>query len=88
METITTAEQIGFISDCDILYSLERSISSGYYYLTRKNKILGTAVMHAMSEQMAQVLKHNQGNVAEARALILQNLINSEWRLIDSRSRG
>ena len=88
METITTAEQIGFISDCDILYSIERRIPSGYYVLARENKNLGTVVMHAISDLVAQVLKDNLGNAEEIRAVILQNLINSEWRLVGTRSRG
>ena len=41
MEMFTTAEEIGFVSDCDILYSLERSDPPGYYMLARKNNLLG-----------------------------------------------
>ena len=88
METITTAEQIGFISNCDVLYSLERSDPPGYYMLARKNKVLGTVVVHSVSDLIAQLLKDNLGNAEEIRAVILQNLINSEWGLVGSRSRG
>ena len=84
----TTAEQIGFVSDCDILYSLERSDPPGYYMLARKNKNLGTVVICTISDLIVQLLKDNLGNAEEIRAVTLQNLINSEWRLIGSRSRG
>ena len=88
METITTAEQIGFISDCNILYSIERSDPPGYYMLARKNINLGTVVIHSISDLIAQLLKDNLGNAEEIRAVILQGMINSEWRLIDARSKG
>ena len=88
MEMFTTAEQIGFVSDCDILYSLERSDPPGYYMLARKNKNLGTVVICTISDLIVQLLKDNLGNAEEIRAVTLQNLINSEWRLIGSRSRG
>lgn len=88
METFTTAQQIGFISDCDILYSLDRSDPPGYYMLARKNKVLGTVVVHSISDLIVQLLKDNLGNAEEIRAVILQGMINSEWRLADTRSRG
>lgn len=88
METITTAEQIGFVSDCEILYSIERSDPPGYYMLARKNKMLGTVVIHSVSDLIAQLLKDNLGNAEEIRAVLLQNMINSEWRLVGARKEG
>lgn len=88
METITTAEQIGFVSDCEIQYSIERSDPPGYYMLARKNKMLGTVVIHSVSDRIAQLLKDNLGNAEEIRAVLLQNMINSEWRLVGARQEG
>ena len=85
MEMFTTAEEIGFVSDCDILYSLERSDPPGYYMLARKNNLLGTVVILTISDLMVQLLKDNLGNAEEIRAVILQNLINSEWKTVDMR---
>ena len=88
METITTAEQIGFVSDCDIQYSIERSDLPGYYMLTRKNNILGTMVIHSISDRIAQLLKDNLGNAEEIRAVLLQGMVNSEWRVVGARQKG
>ena len=53
--------------------------------LARKNNLLGTVVIHAISDLIVQLLKDNLGNAEEIRAVILHNLINSEWKTVDMR---
>lgn len=88
METITTAEQLGFYSDNEIIYQFDLTDEPDYYLIARKNKTLGTDVIQRVSEPIVQKLKHNRGNADEIRAVLLQNFINAEMRIINARFKG
>lgn len=89
METITTAEQIGFVSDCDIEYHIEFNVGvPGVHDIVRKNKMLGTTVRQSISERMMHQFAANPHAVDFRRELILQNMKVCEWKLADMRCRG
>lgn len=88
METITSADKIGFLSDSDIEYHIDLIDAPDYYLIVRKNKILGTVVIQRVSEAMMSILESNRGMAEEIRAVMLQNMINSEWRIVDAHSGG
>lgn len=89
METITTAEQIGFLSDCDIEYHIEFNVGvPGVHDIVRTNKTLGTAVRQTISDRMMNEFAVNLHALDLRREVILQNMKVCEWRLVDMRSRG
>lgn len=89
METITTAEQIGFVSDCDIEYHIEFNVGvPGVHDIVRTNKILGTTVRQTISDRMMNEFAVNPHALDLRREVILQNMKVCEWRLVDMRSRG
>lgn len=89
METITTAEQIGFISDFEIEYHIEFNVGvPGVHDIVRKNNLLGTIVRQSISDRMMHELAENPYAPDLRRELILQNMKVCEWRLVDVRSRG
>ena len=89
METITTAEQIGFISDCDVEYHIEFNVGvPGVHDIVRTNKLLGTTVRQSVSDRMMHEFAENPCTPELRRELILQNMKVCEWKLVDMRSRG
>ena len=89
METITSAEQIGFISDFDIEYHIEFNVCvPGVHDIVRTNKMLGTTVRQSISDRMMHEFAKNPHAVDLRREVILQNMKVCEWKLADTRSRG
>ena len=89
METITTAEQIGFISSDFIEYHIEFNVGvPGVHDIVRKNKMLDTTVRQSISDRMMHEFAKNTHAVDFRREIILQNMKVLEWKLADARFRG
>lgn len=89
METITTAEQIGFVSGDFVEYHIEFNVGvHGVHDIVRTNKMLGTTVRQSISDRMMHEFAKNPHAVDFRREVILQNMKVIEWKLVDARFRG